>query len=175
MGCATSPTGRNGLDEAAMHLGECLELVPEDASVKKYLKQVQQMQAKLAARGAPPASQAVPEPQPAAFAPGVVFTRGASWMANVVALQIPLRRRRGGGEAELPVFLPKQVQQYVRAAQVRLNSSRPFLPPTLHAAYLHVPWPSLLCTAPRPADQESGHVFASYCTLSVSYPDCFQS
>ena len=101
-------TGRNGLDEAAMHLGECLELVPEDASVKKYLKQVQQMQAKLAARGAPPASQAVPEPQPAAFAPGVVFTRGASWMANVVALQIPLRRRRGGGEAELPVFLQKQ-------------------------------------------------------------------
>ena len=101
-------TGRNGLDEAAMHLGECLELVPEDASVKKYLKQVQQMQAKLAARGAPPASQAVPEPQPAAFAPGVVFTRGASWMANVVALQIPLRPRRGGGEAELPVFLQKQ-------------------------------------------------------------------
>ena len=29
-------------------------------------------------------------------------------MANVVALQIPLRRRRGGGEAELPVFLQKQ-------------------------------------------------------------------
>jgi len=45
-------TGRNGLDEAAMHLGECLELVPEDASVKKYLKQVQQMQA--AKRGARP-------------------------------------------------------------------------------------------------------------------------
>ena len=103
-------TGRNGLDEAAMHLGESLELAPDDASVKKYLKKVQQLQAKLAARGAPPASQAVPEPQPAAFAPDVVFTPGASWMANQVALEIPLRPPppRGGEERALPVYLQKQ-------------------------------------------------------------------
>ena len=100
-------TGRNGLDEAAMHLNESLELVPDDATVRKYLKKVQQLQAKLAARGAPPASQAVPEPQPAAFAPDVVFTPGASWMANQVALEILLRPSRGG-EAPLPVFLQKQ-------------------------------------------------------------------
>ena len=103
-------TGRNGLDEAAMHLGESLELAPDDATVKKYLKKVQQLQAKLAARGAPPASQAVPEPQPAAFAPDVVFTPGASWMANQVALEIPLRPPppRGGEERALPVYLQKQ-------------------------------------------------------------------
>ena len=100
-------TGRNGLDEAAMHLGESLELAPDDATVKKYLKKVQQLQAKLAARGAPPASQAVPEPQPAAFAPDVVFTPGASWMANLVALEIPLKPPHSG-EAALPVFLQKQ-------------------------------------------------------------------
>lgn len=100
-------TGRNGLDEAAMHLGESLELAPDDVTVKKYLKKVQQLQTKLAARGAPPASQAVPEPQPAAFAPDVVFRQGASWMANMVALEIPLKPPHSG-EATLPVFLQKQ-------------------------------------------------------------------
>ena len=108
-------TGRNGLDEAAMHLGESLELAPDDVTVKKYLKKVQQLQAKLAARGAPPASQAVQlmprsdawAPQPDAFAPDVVFTLGFCWMANQVALEIPLKPPHSG-EAALPVFLQKR-------------------------------------------------------------------
>ncbi len=100
--------GEDGLDEAAVVLGTCAALRPDDPGVKKARAELERLRAKLAAAGVPPRSTAVPAPQPSAFAAGVVFTEGATWMENTVALEVAVPCGPAPPPEPLPVFLQKQ-------------------------------------------------------------------